>query len=369
MRSHPFCKMRGMDGHGRAVGEPGCVYWLGCRAWRSALRLRAALREMFAGGIENSFRGKLTMIVCSSCRSGVSRRFSTFSGFVFCAALAFISARAAFAAQVLVGDAQSQPESLTVAPGGVLIVGSASSPFVYKVRPGSATAEKFIDASAEGPGTFFFGMLADAASSTLWTCQLTPAPNTNPVQRHTALRGFDLSTGAPKLRWNLPGDNSMCNDFTIGPDKALYISDTANGRIFRLAAGASAAELYLEHRVLNGIDGITFLDGVLYVNNVVFNKLYRIPVDANGKPGTPVDIWMDQPVHGPDGMRAANGKLYVAENGSGQIAALTIKGEKATVTVLKEGLKTPTGIEPAGDTLWFTERAIGLAESIPMVGK
>ena len=113
-----------------------------------------------------------------------------------------------------------------MAPGGVLIVGSASSPFVYKVRPGSSTAEKFIDASAEGPGTFFFGMLADAASNTLWTCQLTPVPNTTPAQRHTALRGFDLTTGAPKIRWNLPGDNNMCNDFAIGPDKALYITDT-----------------------------------------------------------------------------------------------------------------------------------------------
>ncbi len=209
-------------------------------------------------------------------------------------------------------------------------------------------------------------MLADASSNTLWTCQLTPVPNTTPVQKHTALRGFDLSTGAPKIRWNLPGDDSTCNDFSIGPDKALYITDTANGRIYRLPAGASTAELYLEHRTLMGVDGITFLDGTLYVNNVIFNKLYRIPVDAAGKPGTPVDIWMDQPVRGPDGMRAANGKLFVAENGSGIISAITVNGDKASVTVLKEGLKTPTGIEPAGDTLWFTERAIGKAESIPM---
>src|SRR5450631_56722 len=85
------------------------------------------------------------------------------------------------AAEILIADAKSQPESLTMAPGGVLIVGSASTPFVYKVRPGSATAEKFIDASAEGAGTFFFGMLADAATNTLWTCQLTPAPGTKPV--------------------------------------------------------------------------------------------------------------------------------------------------------------------------------------------
>ena len=292
--------------------------------------------------------------------------FSNARCFAACIALAIGFVQAASAADILIGDAKSQPESLTVASDGTVIVGSASSPFVYKVRPGSSTAEKFIDASSEGPGTWFFGMLADASSNTLWTCQLTPIPNTTPVRKHTALRGFDLTTGAPKVRWNLPGDDSTCNDFAIGPDKALYITDTANGRIFRLPAGASSAELYLEHRTLMGVDGITFLNGTLYVNNVIFNKLYRIPVDATGKPGTPVDIWMDQPVKGPDGMRAANGKLFVAENGSGIISAITVNGDKASVTVLKDGLKTPTGIEPAGDTIWFTERAIGKAESIPM---
>ncbi len=272
----------------------------------------------------------------------------------------------AAADEILIANAKSQPESLTVAPGGVLIVGSASSPFVYKVRPGSTTAEKFIDASSEGPGTFFLGMLADASTNTLWTCQLTPVPDTTPPQRHTALRGFDLTTGAPKLRWNLPGDSTVCNDFTIGPDKALYITDTIPGRIFRLPAGASAAELYLEHATLRGVDGITFLDGVLYVNNVIFNKLYRIPVDATGKPGTPVDIWIDQPIKGPDGMRAANGKLILAENGSGKISALTINGDKASLTVLKDGLDTPTGVEPAGNVIWIAERGAGKAVSIPM---
>ena len=285
---------------------------------------------------------------------------------VTCIALAMSFSQAASAADILIGDAKSQPESLTVTPDGTLIVGSASSPFVYKVRPGSSTAEKFVDASSEGAGTWFFGMLADGTTNTLWTCQLTPVPNTTPVRKHTALRGFDLSTGTPKIRWNLPGDDSTCNDFAIGPDKALYITDTANGRIYRLPSGASSADLYLEHRTLMGVDGITFLDGTLYVNNVIFNKLYRIPADAAGKPGTPVDIWMDQPVKGPDGMRAANGKLFVAENGSGIISAITVNGDKASVTVLKEGLKTPTGIEPAGDTLWFTERGVGKAESIPM---
>ncbi|THD64832.1 MAG: hypothetical protein E8A49_00840 [Phenylobacterium sp.] len=255
---------------------------------------------------------------------------------------------------------------MTVAPDGSVIAGSASSPFVYRVKKGATTAERFVDASAEGPGTFFFGQLADGAAGTLWTCQLTPTPGSTPVKRHTSLRGFDLKTGKEKLRWDLPGDNSTCNDFAVGPDKALYITDTANAKLYRLAPGATQAELFLDNRLLNGVDGITFLNGVLYVNNVSFNKLYRIPVDAAGKPGAPVDIWMDAPVKGPDGMRAAGGKLFVAENGGGRVDALTVTGDTAHVTVLKDGLKTPTGVEPAGDTLWISERGAGKVWSIPM---
>ena len=284
-----------------------------------------------------------------------------------CVAVLTGLAQTASAAEILIVDAKSQPESLTIAPGGILLVGSASSPFVYKVRPGTDAAEKFVDASAEGAGTFFYGMLADAATNSLWTCQLTPVPGTTPVKRHTAVRSFDLSTGAPKVRWDLPGENSTCNDFSIGPDKALYISDTSNSKIYKLPAGASTADLFLEDpATLNGIDGITFLKGTLYVNNVISSKLYRIPVDAAGKAGQPVEIQLDQPVRRPDGMRAANGKLLVAENGSGKISVIAVNGDKASVTVIKEGLKTPTAVEPAGDMIWIAERATGKAVSIPM---
>jgi sugar lactone lactonase YvrE len=299
---------------------------------------------------------------------GNARRFVT--SLALClgvaqAASVAVSAQAA-PAEILIGDAKSQPESLTVTPNGTVIAGSASSPFVYRVKPGSTTAEKFIDVSSEGPGTFFFGMLADAPGNTLWTCQLTPVPNTTPAQRHTYLRSFDLTTGAAKIRWMLPGDNTTCNDFAFGPDKALYITDTNTGKLYKLPAGASSADLFMENRALIGVDGITFLNGVLYFNNVFYSKLYRVAVDASGKPGAPVDIWMDAPVKGPDGMRAANGKIFIAENGGGKILELTIDGDKAHVTVLRDGLKTPTGVEPAGSTLWFTERATGKVMSMPM---
>jgi len=276
------------------------------------------------------------------------------------------STSGAMAAEILIHDAKSSPESLTVAPDGSVIAGSASSPYVYRVKKGATMADVFIDVSGDGPGTSFLGQLADPATNTLWTCELTPTPGTTPPARRSSLRGFDLATGKEKLRWNLPGDNSVCNDFSIGPDKALYVSDTANAKIYRLAPGAQTADLFMQAKQLDGIDGLTFLDGVLYVNNVIFSKIYRIPFDASGKPGRPVDIWMDAPVRGPDGMRAANHKLFVAANGSGQVDALTITGDTAHVTVLKDGLDTPTGIEPSGDTLWLTERGVGKVWSLPL---
>src|ERR1700733_7066518 len=77
---------------------------------------------------------------------------------------------------VVTTDPQSQPESVTVAPDGALILGSASKPVIYRAAKGATKAEVFIDASSEGPVTFL-GVLADAATNTLWACQISRVPN------------------------------------------------------------------------------------------------------------------------------------------------------------------------------------------------
>jgi len=281
---------------------------------------------------------------------------------VLAAGLSALIASSAMAVTVTVPE-KSQPESITIAPNGDLILGSAGSPKIYRAKKGSETSEVFIDVSADG-AVSFLGVLADAPTNTLWACEIYTTPPGTP--RHTTLRSFDLKSGAPKFHWDLPGDQNLCNDFVIGPDKALYISDTLGAKIWRLSPGATTPEVFSDDRTLLGIDGITFIGDTLYENNVIFNKLYRVPVDASGKAGKPVDIWVDKPIKGPDGMRAANGKLFLTENGAGKIDAVTVTGDTASVTVLQEGLAVPTAIEPAGDTLWYGERMADRAHSMPL---
>jgi len=256
----------------------------------------------------------------------------------------------------------NMPESVTEAPNGSLILGSAAKPVIYRAAKGATEAKVFIDVSAAEGNVSFLGVLADGPTNTLWACQIIGTGK----NRHSILRSFDLASGAPKLRWPLPGDINLCNDFVVGPDKALYIADTFGSKIFRLKPGASEPELLIEDRTLDGVDGITFLGNELYVNNVISNNLYRIPLDAAGKAGAPVQIWPDKPIKGPDGMRAANGKLYLTENRNGRASMVTVNGDQATVVPILEGLTRPTAIEPVGDTLWVGDRAKDKAIAIPM---
>ena len=89
-------------------------------------------------------------------------------------------------ANILIGDEKSSPESLTVAADGQIFAGSATTSFVYRARPTATAAEKFVDASAEPAGTIFLGVLADDANHTLWTCELTPVPDSQPKRRTSA---------------------------------------------------------------------------------------------------------------------------------------------------------------------------------------
>ena len=158
----------------------------------------------------------------------------------FC--LLLCSSPAAFGITVTT-DAGAGPESITAAPDGGLILGAANKPIIYRAAKGETKAKPWIDVSADGPVTLL-GVLSDFSTNTLWACEAKPR---NPPSPSTLL-SFDLTSGAPKSRWKLPGDSSLCNDFTIGPDHGLYISDTFNSTIYRLRPGSTVGEVLLYKR-------------------------------------------------------------------------------------------------------------------------
>jgi streptogramin lyase len=100
----------------------------------------------------------------------------------------------------------------------------------------------------------------------------------------SALFAFDPKTGAGKFSIPLPSKPSTCNDITIGPDGAAYVTNTATPQILRLAQGARQLEVWFTEPSLQpekggGLDGIAFgPDGNLYVNTVGPGELYRIDV-------------------------------------------------------------------------------------------
>jgi len=258
---------------------------------------------------------------------------------------------------VTVADRDVFPESITALPDGTVILGGMLQPWIYRAKPGAAIAERWID--LRGVGSAAWGVLPDQRTNTLYACTVAfplPAKITPPVkERHSTLRAFDLTTGAVKGAWALQGDTNACNDITVAPDGTVYVSDLANGEIQRLKKGAAAMDVWLKTPELANVDGIVFNGPTLYVSNVSTSKIYRIPVNADGSGGMPVEVTLSQPIKGPDGVRAWNGKLYVAENGANQISELTLKGDTATVTVLGTGYQTATGVAPAGDTVWVGE--------------
>lgn len=287
---------------------------------------------------------------------------------VFAAAIAILAAAplAAAPADVVPSDPKAGPESMAVGPDGTLYLGSISSPVLSRAKPGETTAKPFIDLTSD-KAAFLLGVLVDAPTNTLWVCEMLSMDRSSPMLRGKgALRSFDLASGAKKLNIALPDPTNICNDFVIGPDKALYLSDTSNGKVLRLKPGAKTLETVIQNSALYGIDGITFLNGTLYVDTVWANGLYRIPLDASGKAGNPQQLLTNRLLSSPDGLRAAGGRLFLAENSGHQVDEVKINGDKATIIPLKTGLNAPTAVEPHGDVLWVGDRGGNKAVAVAL---
>src|SRR6185436_18333782 len=241
-----------------------------------------------------------------------------------------LPARAQTRTQVTINDTAVAPENLTSSQDGTVYFGSTAKGTIYRAAPGASQAEPWILASTTGL-TNVLGVLADDKSNTLWVCQnSTGGRGGAPVVGQTALRSFDLKTGAVKGTYPFPPNSGVCNDIAVSANGTAYASESFRGRVHRLKPGATELEVWISNEEISVIDGLTFLaDGSLYVNTFNNGKLFRIPVNADGSAGTIVAIETSMPLVRPDGLRTAGPRTFIQAEGQGRVAELTVNGNRA----------------------------------------
>jgi sugar lactone lactonase YvrE len=253
--------------------------------------------------------------------------------------------------EVVISETGSQAENLTSSQDGAIFFGSTATGTIYRAAPGASQATPWIAATAAGLSNVL-GVLADDKTNTLWVCQnSTGGRGGAPAVGQTALRSFDLKSGAAKGTFPFPSNGGVCNDMAIASDGTVYATESFNNRIHRLKPGAQALDLWVPADPrLAGVDGIAVLgNGSVYVNTFFAGQIFRIPVNADGTAGALQPVETSIPLTRPDGMRAVGPRTLLQAEGQGRLTEVTITGDRAEVRVLRESLTAATGVTLVGD--------------------
>ena len=262
-------------------------------------------------------------------------------------------------------------ESITETRAGDLIVGSAGNGAIYRARPGETAATVWIDPKASGIAALL-GVYADEGTRTLYACSIPGSAPPDKADALSALRAFDLGTGAAKAAYPLPdGAKSVCNDIAVAEDGTAYVSETKGGRVLRLKPGAVALETWVQDPRLLGVDGIALGgDGALYVNTVSTGRMFRIAIGAGGAPGAVTELTPSATLAGPDGLRAIGAlKFLQTENRAGVVEVVTVSGDKAQIAPLRTDLPFVTSAVVARGQVWAVSAKFAYRSNPALKGK
>lgn len=247
------------------------------------------------------------------------------------------------------------PESVAASADGTLFVSSMTEGGVLRVAPAGSTPTVFLK-PGEHDTRSTFGVLVDEKTDTLWVA--SNDASAIGIKGPSAVeggwvKGFDLKSGTLKTSVRLPGA-AIANDFAVGDDGALYVTNTIAPQILRLKPDANAFEIFLQDDALKGgLDGIAFgEEGALYVNTYLSGELFRIDMKVDG-PGALTKLQTSRPLVHPDGLKPFKGGFLMVEGG-GTLDRVTITGDKATIETIKP-FAGPTGVAVAGDLIWVAE--------------
>jgi sugar lactone lactonase YvrE len=150
---------------------------------------------------------------------------------------------------------------------------------------------------------------------------------------------LDRSTGEQIPYASFP-DGSIPNYAAWGPDGSLYVTDYGMPILWRVPPGGEGPpEPWLQDPRFDGGDfGTTGLalaadQKTLLVavqsqaggagGNPSTGRIFKLPIQPDGRPGTMTQLWESRPVDGPDGFAVADsGTLYVTLLAANQIAVV-----------------------------------------------
>jgi sugar lactone lactonase YvrE len=258
------------------------------------------------------------------------------------------------AGDVPIADTRVFPENIAAAPDGTLWIGSVGRGAIYRALPNERTATPWIAPGAHGLKRVM-GLYHDRSRNLLWVCDAGER-SSDGSKGAASIRTFDPATGMPQASFPFEAEGG-CNDLTIATDGTVYVSDFENARIFRLKPNENTLTPWLSDQRLAAVDGLAFLgNGALYVNTFREGGLYRVSVNPDGSAGSLVRLTLSQPLERPDAMRTiAPDTLLVAEGG-GKISTITVRGDQATVRVVRAGLTDgPAAAVLMGDTIYAVQ--------------
>jgi sugar lactone lactonase YvrE len=292
---------------------------------------------------------------------------------LFLSVLAFllvtaVSFAADSATEITLPGTRVFPESITSMSNGTLIVGSFGHGNVLRIAPGKTDAVEWIKAGTNGLNTVL-GVFADEKNKLLWVCSNKLGPTGDP----TAVKTFDLKTGAARDSYALPGDRTLCNDIAVAPDGTAYITDTFGGAVDMLKPGAKALDMAAKDPLLAGADGLAFGEkATLYVNSVTANKILRVDLGPDGKSTGITELKLPRALDRPDGMRAVGKQRLILAENSGKMSLVTFTGDKMStvvLTTLKEVSASTPAVTATKGLAWVAEGKLNYVQDPAMKDK
>jgi len=289
--------------------------------------------------------------------------------------LAFVAAMASAApagVQALPDD--WYPESVAIGPDGTFYVGSWREGAVARLKLGVAPkAEVLVKPGANGLANGQ-GVLVDAKRRALWICSGNSGFTTVP-QTPSALKRYDLATGAPHASYAMP-DNGYCNDLAQDARGNLYVTDSVHPRVLKLAPGAAALAVWKEDPALAGPGPYKGLNGIaidggrdVYVSLVAAaSYVLRIGLGADGNAGEVTRIEAPRVLKNVDAIRAWKpGRLVLFESNAfgegpygGQVTVARVDGARLGLQTVVAGLNDPSSGAVWGNRVYFIESKYSL---------